>query len=538
MIDFTPYFPFSWTMLFVSVLVVLWGLQLFWFWKSRASGKRKAIKSLLSSWLTLVLIAFLLQPNWQTSQSSAPVLIYSNKIPKEKRDFLKDSLKVDKILAKQDYNQEGNPVYLLGQDYGMPFLQSLKGKTIHWIPDIPKGQLSFLEWKGMIRQGEIQQVSGSFFQSDAAKIELQLNGETINAQELGPSQTTFRLEFTGKIPGKNEVELLLGGERLGAIHFFVQEATPKNIVFQFGFPNPEIRFLTQYLAEKGEKVSSTTQVSQSLDVVTATGWQDSTQLVITEVSQLNNRTIKVALEQGASLLIMNLSAPFREIPMINKLLKTDFELESIGTGEQREIQNGLSAFPDRFVSKMGQNDLLEGAFAFQPTGNSKIGISLLEGTFPLLLQGDSIGYNKVWDQILGAMAVDEETNWNIPQPAFSHTLNRISLNQKNGPDEFAVLGQDTVFLQPSLINPLSASGLWQPAESGWISLNDSLDTYSYGLEEWAGLEPIKAMSAFLKASKSSTPAVATVMEARKIGDWVWLVLIMVAFGLVWLEPRV
>jgi hypothetical protein len=260
--------------------------------------------------------------------------------------------------------------------------------------------------------------------------------------------------------------------------------------------------------------------------------------VITEVSQIQKKEVKAALGNGASLLVMNISDPSREIPMLNKLLETDFELESIGTEEQREIQRGLLAFPERFVSKMGQIDLLEGAIAVQHSGISKIGISLLEGTFPLLLQGDSVGYNRIWDQILGALAGEEATNWNIPQPIFQNSLHRIALSEKNGPSEFAIFGQDTVYLQPSLVNPLNASGVWQPSETGWIALNDSLEIYSYGAEEWAGLAQIKAISEVLKASVSSNIALEETIQIKKIGDWAWLVLIMVAFGMVWLEPRV
>lgn len=537
MIDFTPYFPWFWTLVFISFLLVIWAFQLVWTLKSQASGNRKAVKALLSGWLTLVLVGFLLQPNLKSLMPNKAVAIDSGKTSKERLEFLKDSLKIDKVVPMDKYEKERNPVFLIGQDFSLPFLHSLKGKTIHWIPELQTGALSFLEWKGIVRQGEIQQVSGRLHEIDSTKIELVLNGETVATKELGLSETTFQLEFTGKIAGNNELELLLGGERLGAIHFFVQDARPKNVAFQFGFPNPESRFLTQYLAEKGEKVSFKTQVSQNLDVITGSGSQDSTHLVITEVSQIQKKEVKAALENGASLLVMNISDPSREIPMLNKLLETDFELESIGTEEQREIQRGLLAFPERFVSKMGQIDLLEGAIAVQHSGISKIGISLLESTFPLLLQGDSVGYNRIWDQILGALAGEEATNWNIPQPIFQNSLHRIALNEKNGPSEFAILGQDTVYLRPSLVNPMSASGVWQPSETGWIALNDSLEIYSYGAEEWAGLAQIKAISEVLKASVSSNIALGETIQIKKIGGWAWLVLIMVAFGMVWIEPR-
>jgi len=535
MIQFEPLISWTWAWLFALAILIIFGFQLFWIQKSNLKAVRKTIKIVLNAFLSVVFIGYVFQPVWKSTKPEQAVLVHSSSTEKSKVRGWKDSLNVKKVLDIANYEGEGNPVYLLGPDFSRAELLKIGNKNIQWISDSEPSSISFLEWKGILRQGEKQVLKGKIETQDSLRISLSQQGEQVSETLLIPYLGAFNLEFPVRVLGRNELDLIVNDSLYGSVNFYATTPKPIRYSLQFAFPDPEIRFLSQYLINSGENVSEQIDISRRTTI--RSGTSDSFQFLIIDPEQLAQKSTQEAIEDGTSVLVINLNEVGNDIPVINKALGTSFKTKRTTTEESREIETDLEADPYEFEPVIAQKLLFENGFAMQQVGNAKVGVSLLGKTFPIKLAGDSLRYQAIWQKILGAMLPQESGSTQLNQPVFQGLYSEIVLNQVAFQADLIAIESDSVYLQQSLVNPFSKTGSFISLDSGWISIGDSLEFYSYSTGEWPSLSAAKLRADFLSEHSQKSASSQVFTTEKKISDWVWLGLFLMIFTLIWVEPK-
>lgn len=536
MIQFQPDISWIYAFLLAGLILCLLGFVGFKTWNVNLSPNRKLLRIFLNAVLSIFLIGVIFQPVWEATKTTEPTLVFPKEMKKERIQFWKDSLGIQKAARIDQLKTESNPVYLIGTDYSPEQLHQISDRQVQIIPENKLGEFEFLDWKGILRQGEIQKIRGSIQVDSTTEISIRLGEEILDQDTLESGNDDFELAFAVKVEGRNELILRLNGVQKAEIRFFTKATQPKKYSLNFNFPDLETRFLSQYLRNQGELVSEEIQVSRNTRIKTSGAKQDTLEVLITEPSQVSGRIVKEAIAMGWQVLFIQTEEPEKSVQAINQAFKTDFSILQSG-GENRVLESGGEGLPFRFESGFGKNLLLEESVAIQQVGNSQVGLSLLGPTFPIALSGDSLKYGKIWDEILGAMYPAEAQNWELDAPVFSGFPSGILLNQKNGGANSISLGSDTVYLSPSLINPQTSWGEFIASETGWLSLGDSLEVFVYPPDELKTVFQNRMIHDFLKSDNQNNMPIDSVTKKQKVPDWLWLAAILIVLALVWLEPR-
>jgi hypothetical protein len=536
MMEFEPIVSPIFVWIFGIVILVLIGLIVFRIQKGNFSPRRKVLKQVLNSLFLLALFFFIVNPVWEISRNSDPVLIISKDLEKVVLDFWKDSLGVRKVISISDFNSNLDSLILLGKDFPKEFRYALRAKSLNWIIPNSDQELEFLDFKGILRQGERQKIKGRMPLKTGSMLSISQAGNELETQVLERDQDTFQLDLTVSVLGRNEWEIRLDKQLVGTLRFFVQPAERLRYQLQFGFPNPEIRTLTRYLIGKGAQVQEEIQLSKNTELLTGKQPLDSVDVFIIDPSQIPDSKIKSQVERGASVLLINLSDAETELKALNKAFGTDFGVSVKAGVEFQVLENGLEALPFEWKVSANQQLLIEDAVAIQQIGNSKIGVSLLKTSFPLAQSGDSVSYDKIWNQILGELQPESKANWKVSAPVFENQIFPIEFNGEDSLP-FLDLGSEQYAWSQSLINPNSKQIAWLANESGWQQINPELEFYVNESADFPMIFAQQERAEFLKSKVwlSTSPEI---NDAKKsMPYWVWGLNFMVLLTALWLEPK-
>ncbi|MCE7057291.1 hypothetical protein LZF95_21600 [Algoriphagus sp. AGSA1] len=536
MIQLEPLISWNWAWLITVVVCAILGLQLVWILKAGLTSSRKAVKIALNTLFCLLLISYIFQPVWYSDKDEEAIFIYSPKAPKEKVRYWKDSLQIRKSMPIDKYQGTGNPVYLLGDDFTVSELLKLGGKEIEWIADFEYGSISFLEWKGILREGGNQVVEGKIEGSDSLEVLLAQQGEVVSKTYTDSHAGTFSLEFPVSVLGRNSLELKVGDNTLGHVNFFVRAAEPIHYRLLVSFPSAETRILSRFLTSSGEKVSGQVEISKNSVVQSGSSKSDSLQFLIIDPAQLSKKSTQQAVENGASVLVMNMEDATTDIPAVNKAFGTNFKVRRTTDEERREIEPGIEASPFEIERGMGQKTHFDNAFAVQQAGKTKIGVSMLGSTFPIMLAGDSLLYKELWDKMLATLLPDEPVVIEMDQPIFRGLHSEVHVIKDQFEEKSIGIDSDSIFFQQSLVNPFYKTGNFINLDSGWIALGDSLEFYTYTPEEWPDLHAVKFRADFLKSRPFVEPN--SIPDKGRVADWLWYGIFLVLLTLIWIEPKI
>lgn len=534
-----PSMPNTWVIIFIVLILLILGVQFYQIFNSKNPGEKKVIKAILNLLLGFSFILFLIQPNWNVNSGSEPVLVYSNDVFPDQIKFLKDSLGLKRVEKIEEYKGRGNPVYLFGQNYSELALNKLTEKSIIWIENSSINELDNLKWKGVLRTGEVQNILGELNVDKASTLELKFENRVLRLDSLTIGQNQFEFNFPVNISGRNELGLYLNDSLLEEIRFFSIPSKPKSYSLRISFPDPEVRALTQYLLKRGEKVEEKIQISRSSEIRSDLIELDSLKVLIGDLNQLKTKSVKEELSQGAaSVLLINSQNPEIEIKELNGLFGTNFQLTRSTSDEFRLLESGVEALPYEFVPSAGQKLMLENSIAIENLGNLKVGMSLISQTFPKYLSGDTITYERIWDEILGEISPNELENWKYDAPFFTNQVNKVIYNGIKTELKSIVLDSDSIFLQQDLINPQTKFANFLAQNSGWRTLADTVEVFVYGENELKPIHSELILSNFLKSQNMNQSDAEVETENIGIQDWVWLSIFLLLFGLLWLEPRI
>lgn len=527
-LDFSPIVspPLLWTLL---ILVLMTGLASVFFYRKKGISKdRLLVKTALFFGFWAFLALALLQPQVRKPKESKALLVFERGLEKAQIDFWKDSLGLEKAVEISEFDGQSDQVVLLGKQFSREEMYPLRGLEVDWGLPIENGLIRDISWKGYVRKGEGQRFFYSVFSSQPDQI-LKLGVAKVDSVTLNSGWNQGVLEFRTAGLGRAEVPLILQSDTLAMLRFFTGPSVPKKYQVQMGFPSAESRTLATWLREKGENVSEQIQLSRETFLQTQEN-NDSLQIRIIDPTQISQKSVQDWVKAGiGNLMLIQVSDPNALTQQINRLFGTEFELESAGT----ELENGLEALPFRWKEMRGQRAFLDQRIAIQRVGSAQVGISLVESSYTLVMEGKEEAYEEIWGEVFGAMEPDEPSSKRLDGPVFQGLETSIKFFEQDSLPEFWVAGTDTVWLKRNPVNSFQAEGNLQPSEAGWIDAGLGFSVYGYDSKQLPAVVTGRLVSELLENSKKVEKA-----QAKPVSPWIWLFGMLVFLGGMWIEPKI
>ncbi|SKB46277.1 hypothetical protein [Dyadobacter psychrophilus] len=553
-------FDFNWSepinLLILTLAIALLPLQL-WLVLFRNNdnvfSSRHWIRLCLNVLLWLAVIAFIIQPYLLRDADSVTGLFVGKDVPAARANALRDSITGSKNAVVGDFKNAGfDTLILVGQDFQPEMFQAImRAKTLpnqlQWIPYFAEDQLQSLHWRGVLRKGELQVVRGSVNSSRRQVLRIRYGNETLDSTVLETGFNQFKVQFPVFAQGRMAVELAMGENVKDTLRFFARPSEKLTFQFILDSPDFESRALANWLGKSGHSVIYATTLSKDIRSQQTINKAKEPDVIITDAGSAGNSLVRKGLANGKSILFVNLTDPVAEIKAINVALGTRLHVSRITAKETVSIKPGLTALPFRFVQS--NRYLISHALpvAVEKT-RGKVGVSLLNETFPLQLSGDSVSYQKVWDEVFSPVLPAVGNNVEVKAPLFTGVNAEIALNGFSTTPKFVKIGSDTLFTNVSSLNTKSAKARFKPTESGWVRSNDSLKIEMYveneavasDLHNTAGLTDFVKSYHTLQQQSESGPIVSYQNgkgTRRELSDWMWFALLMGCFLAVWIERK-
>ncbi|NID13034.1 hypothetical protein [Fibrivirga algicola] len=525
------------------------------------SPSRKAVRLGLHGLLWLAVLGLWLQPRWQQTLPSGSILLAADNVPADyvrstaadlgiKTTFSAAAFRAMKTTVPVD------TVWLLGQDFPGDVLAKLSRQLVTWLPYNAPGQLQQLRWKGVVRQGEQQTVTGKLNTEEGGMLRLKFGQKTVDSTRLTGDDQAFKLAYVAFSRGRTQLTLWLDKTVLDTVRFVARPAEKLRVRFVLDAPDFETRALADWLGQQGNAVELTNRLSKgigselTINKATAGTLPD---LVVTDPANVTNPLVSKSLAAGKSVLILNLTRPDVDVPGINRALRTSLQVRRIPGKDTIRISPDLTALPFRFQPAMGTSLVAGFPVAVQPVGG-RVAISLLAETFPLRLSGDTTGYTRLWLSMLAPLRPAGKNNVQVDAPVLVHRPAHIAVNNASIVPTRLKVGADTLQLQPAPINARSYEATGRFARAGWLPVQDTLSLYAYGNVPEGTADSLsnhgvgavaqrEQVASWVRvhrrygAAPGQTDSTAARTIEKAIPDWGWLLVIGLLLSALWIEPK-
>lgn len=493
--------------------------------------RKKALRGLLNFLLWLTLAGFVLQLSWPVSTPARHVLLAGSEVPAATIDTLKERYQVS-----TESITSADSVTLVGSGFSMDQLQALSSKSIRWIPYYAPGSLNHLQYKALLRKGERQVVTGMIQVPNQEKsvLKVQYGNHTLDSLILDKGVQNFRLSFPSFAKGRTQTELFLNGKILDTLRFFSTTTPPLQIQFLLGNPDFESKTLAEWLGKSGHSVQMETVVSKDMGNTLKINQPGKADVYITDPDHASDPSIKKAVAQGKSVLFMNAVDAEADTRKINQALDTNWKVRKLSNDASVPLAHQLTGLPYEWLPSLRQQ-IIPGYPIAIDRGSSKVGVSLINETYPLQLSGDSIAYENLWTAVLAELQPTLRNTLTVNAPLAKHIRATLQLNNLSETNATLRFGADTVTLQSSPINPASAEALIIPHQTGWVTCQDSLEIFIES--EHAPSYPFLLTQAFVKAHSNFNNEPEKGEKLHSIPDGFWLLLLFLCFTALWAEAK-
>ncbi|WP_108244348.1 hypothetical protein [Muricauda brasiliensis] len=349
----------------------------------------------------------------------------------------------------------------------------------------------------------------------------------------------------------------------------VKEGRPLKILMVNTFPTFETKYLKNFLTEKGHEVLARTQLTKGkykfeyfngasgtiygftsenlkdydlliIDTDSYTGLGRASKEAMEEISASEGLGIFVQADEGLFRLSESQS-PFR------------FNRDYVTETELGQPVRTLPKYPYAFQENLRtQEILLDSATvaSYIPVQKGKVGTTLLQNTYQLLLDGQEALYTRIWTKILNNITREQETvvEWKsltqIPRldEPFEFELQTLLTDVEITTEE----GARIPLLQDILI-PGKFTGTVYPRKTGWNQLqiaNDSISPWLYFVYDDGQLQNIHQTQLrnanyqkFVSNSTFDDSASASKKELQTIAPFWFYFVLLLSLGWLWLEPK-
>ncbi|MCE7071941.1 hypothetical protein LZG74_16620 [Dyadobacter sp. CY327] len=551
-------FDFNWpeplNLIILALALLLLPLQLWLSLRAKKDNQlipRHWLRLSLNVLLWLAVVAFIIRPYLLKKAETVTGFIVGDDIPSSYATALTDSINsLKKTVSSDIKSARFDTLILAGQDFQPEIFNTIlqaAPKRIQWIPYLPEDKWQQLHWKGVVRKGEMQVVQGNVLSSKPQVLKLKYGDNVLDSIALQKGFNQFHLQFPVFTEERTLIELAMGSEIRDTIRFYARPSQKFTFQFLLDSPDFESRALANWLGKAGHAVIYAATLSKNIRSQETINRAKDPDVVVTDAGNVNNRLVKKVLAAGKSVLFINVNKPEDEIKAINASLGTQLKVRRISVEESVLVSPGLTALPFRFVP--GNRYFTSGTLPIAVERiRGRVGVSLLNETFPLQLAGDSAAYQKVWDAILAPVVPATTNNVQVQAPLFEGVDTEVTFNGFSNLLNFIKIGSDSVFLSTSPINEGSAKAFFKPTEIGWISSRDSLKMEMFvenqatagDLYNTARLTNFIIIYNSLQKKLRNETGISSQHSnevKQKLPDWMWFALIIVCFLAVWIERK-
>jgi len=522
----------------LTSLAILCLVQLRAFWMKK---NFTSIKIVLNVCLLATIALYIFQPSWKKEINTEKVLIVADTIDNFEIQKMQDSLGITEtfdaetfkktMLENSSFIEKLGKIYLFGQNIDSSSLHLLANHPISWIPFFKKNELQDISWDAVNYQGAIQRVSGKINLDKPQLIYLRIGNKTLDSLSLPSGFSNFSLNAPIASVGKVNYHVEMGGKILYEINFFALQPKPISILFLQSNPDFENKTLADFWAKKGNFIKSIVRVAKDNNSIFLTNQAESeeAQVIICDATEINQEIVAKGIQKGKNILFTNIAQPQEFIDQLNKQFNTKFQVKTIVKDLDKEE---IAGFHATIQDAPFQESLDEYPIAVQ-RNSSKIGINLVNQTYPLLLSGDSLRYSKIWMQTLELLRPAQQEVVSITAPLFVDKLSIIHWKSKSLQKELKI-DSDKVQSDASSIDNEEFAYSYFFRNPGWHSLQDSIAIYV--ADNQSSIAKAKKIESYISGQASSQNDTTQEIE-QKIPETIWLGLFLLFLILIWLEPK-
>lgn len=578
---FQPIFPL-WIVIPVFI-AVLAGLA--WLEMHRSAPWRTARLTALTLGLAAML-GLTLQPLRESTQIASPLLLLTKGFERETVDSLLQAhpdWKIIRTLDAADYPKSsvledlvelsglGRRVAAIAGE-GLPTyaFEYLEQQGFEYFPAVETTGFRDLQLD-LYTEGQVNELQGTYYLKEGGLSFLLQGPEgAVDSVALkGIGDQSFSLAFTPKEAGLWEYQLQVKDStgnvlRQNILPLVVQAEKKLRILILQAFPAFEIRYLKDFLTDRGHAVAVRTQVSRNdfrteyanlpslnLNRLTA-DLLEGFDLMIADAAAFDQfsrgalNTLNDAVENGLGFLglitaessafrswlgLADISAETDTVRLNSQLTVSVYPVRTQRNREWYPIQRTLS----------GGNTA---AYYYQ--GKGKVGFQNVRESYAYLLRGDSLTYASLWMPMLEGTSRELYPEYTIellndPPVYIGEPLDfRVTTGQ-----ELPTVYADSIvvpMLEDAVLDEVWYGRTW-PAERGWHSISvgeERLDYYVFNPDQWPDLAVAKHRKRTAIEAGKGNALTADGLEMISLEPvsriWFYLLFLLSA-GFLWLVPK-
>ena len=512
------------------------------------SPGRKALRGALNAILWLALVGYILQISWSVEQPATHALLAGDDVPASYARLLQDSLHIQDRFTAGPLKTSPDSITLVGQEFPGELLTRLSSSTVRWIPYDQPGHIYNLRWKGLVRQGEMQRITGHIHSPDRRLLRIQFGHQTLDSLMLKPGSNSITMQFPVFGRGRLQTELVLGNQVIDRVRFYSRPTAPLQIRFVLDNPDFESKTLAEWLGKQGHSVQVLTTLAKNVRSNTgingySTELSNKPDVVVTDPTNAANALVRKTIADGRAVLFINLSNPVADVAAINRALGTRWQISRQSNQESVPVGNGLTAHPYRFLNSPNQFAVSGYPVAMQQSAG-RVAVSLLNETFPLALSGDSTAYSRIWYAVMAQLQPAEKNNVLLDAPVYSGLSNKVFVNTPILNKSLLRVGTDSVQMTKLPLNQQSFAGTLLTKLTGWQPVQDSLAIWVEQIKKGNPAADRQVVSQFMLAHAKYEPIrTATSAQMGKtllremVPGWAWLTIFLICLTALWVEPK-
>lgn len=572
-----PLLPYWWLVIAVSFTIAL----LVWF-EIKKANRFKTVRVVCVLLLVISLLGISLRPKVRTQRSDFTILLTEN-FDSKIVDSLERKYPGSKILSRESgqlnsytHIPSANEIptrevkLIVGNGLDVAERDIVEDRSFNFLPSpVPNGLISLrLPQASKVNSKSV--ISGTYNHdnSDSVKIVLEGPGGKDDSVLLSKKGwNNFTLSFTPRQSG-NFIYSISVNEKKETVPIIAASEKQLKILFIQMFPTFETGYLKNFLAGDHKLVFRyqlsknnfryeyinhpairtdrlTNDILQSFDLVIL----DTDALKLLPPSEKKNLETSITAGLGALIL-------FNENP------KTDRTLQSILPITFKPISRdtaqfiltkklNLPSWPVEAVSNgniiptLRNKDRILSGYVYK--GFGKIGFQLLQETYKLTLEGDSLSYKHLWSSVLQKNARTHFENFQIRVendfPLFANEPVTVQvIGSSFGAPILLHNGTEIAMAEDVVIDDLWKAKVW-PDESGWHELQIKGDStrHSYFVSEkgaWASLAAANSIRNTKAIASSKGIDSSTTWEYKPFAPWIFYLVFLVCAAVLWLVPKI
>ncbi|WP_378321252.1 hypothetical protein [Aquimarina celericrescens] len=569
-------------------LISIGGFILFaiFIWKEfHQFGTRKFWVKVIVSFLAIVsLVLIALRPAISVRKGTANIALLTKGYDYHQLDSLRKVHKKLKLITYKasdpifDNQTAIDSVFLLG--YGIePFdFWQLDERNVKYLAKRePSGITRFTyNFKNKIGQDVVFKGLYNKPEKDKKLILQGPGGLAIDSVILNAAdEYKFQLQVKPNVKGKYLFSLV-EKDSLGTVvsrdpvPILVENPMPLKILIVNGFPTFETKYLKNYLAEKGHQVAVKTQITKGrykfeyfnieklpiralsrknlkpfdLVIIDATSFQNLGKKSLTAIENcVRENGLGVFIQPNGQFYISSIKITSFNFVSDKKAEVIFKEIPKSKTSKYAYVFK--NEFPIQSIHNDRQNNIIS---AYKRVGKGRIGSTVLENTYELLLKGETTAYQQIWSDIIGKVSGREVSSiqWES-NTIITYKDHPFEFNLRTSIEKPEIEANETY--RVSLQQHIDVNNLWRgityPYNFGWNTLSVRQDTtvvFNYFVTDtihWQSLAEYKKVrenkrqfdKLYEKTRHKTYPS-------KPVNLTLFFITFLLCMGYLWLEPKI